>query len=230
MQRTDFVARVRACERRLYRIARTMLACDADCEDAVQEALLRAWSKLPSLREEQYFETWLIRILINECRRFYRRNPVPAEPLPESLTAPEESSAVMDALMSLPEKHRIALELHCIEGYSVREVARMLRLPEGKRKSLLRESLTAIIMECADKTLSFDGYCGYLCAELHQRAVSQGRTPTIEDLMIAAICLRNDAVLATRNAKDFEDLGLTLVNPFEYESETLKRLKKEQAI
>lgn len=103
----------------------------------------------------------------------------------------------------------------------------MLRLPNGKRKSHLREALTAIIMECADKTLPFDGYCGYLCAELHQRAVSQGRTPAIEDLMIAAICLRNDAVLATRNTRDFEDLGLALVNPFEYESETLKHLKKE---
>jgi len=151
MQRTDFVARVRACERRLYRIARTMLACDADCEDAVQEALLRAWSKLPSLREEQYFETWLIRILINECRRFYRRNPVPAEPLPESLTAPEESSAVMDALMSLPEKHRIALELHCIEGYSVREVARMLRLPEGTVKWRLSRARALMQQELGEE-------------------------------------------------------------------------------
>ena len=45
--------------------------------------------------------------------------------------------------------------------------------------------------------------------------------------MIAAICLRNDAVLATRNTKDFADLGVKLTNPFEYESETLKRLRKE---
>lgn len=104
----------------------------------------------------------------------------------------------------------------------------MLRLPDGKRKSHLREALTAIIAECADKTLSFDGYCGYLCAELHQRAVSQGRTPTIEDLMIAAICLRHDAILATRNAKDFADLGLNLTNPFDYESETLQRLKAKR--
>ena len=69
MNRTDFILRVRGCERRLYRVARTMLRSDADCEDAVQEALLKAWSKLGSLREEQFFETWLIRILINECRK-----------------------------------------------------------------------------------------------------------------------------------------------------------------
>lgn len=57
MNRTDFISRVRDCERRLYRVARTMLRSDADCEDAVQEALLRAWAKLPSLREERFFET-----------------------------------------------------------------------------------------------------------------------------------------------------------------------------
>jgi len=151
MQRIDFIARVRACERRLYRIARTMLSCDADCEDAVQETLLRAWSKLGTLREEQYFETWLIRILINECRRFYRKNSVPTEPLPETLKAPEESSAVTDALMNLPEKHRIALELHCIEGYSVREVARILRLPEGTVKWRLSRGRALLQQELGEE-------------------------------------------------------------------------------
>lgn len=53
MLKADFIARVRPLERRLYRVARTMLRSDADCEDAVQEALLRAWSKLGTLREEQ---------------------------------------------------------------------------------------------------------------------------------------------------------------------------------
>lgn len=104
----------------------------------------------------------------------------------------------------------------------------MLRLPEGKRKRALRDAITAIVMECSDKTLAFDGYSGYLCAEMHEMAVSAGKTPTIEDLMIAAICKRHDAVLATRNVKDFEHLGIDLVNPFEYESETLKRLRKEE--
>lgn len=134
MLRADFTARVRACERRLYRVARTMLRSDADCEDAVQEALLRAWSKLDSLREERFFETWLIRILINECRALLRRRPQEAE-ISESLPAPEAGArAVLDALEALPAKHRIALELHCIEGYSVREVAHVLRLPEGTVK------------------------------------------------------------------------------------------------
>ena len=81
MLQAEFVQRVRACERRLYRVARAQLPSEADCEDAVQEALLRAWDRLDTLREEAYFETWLIRILINQCKTFYRRRPPAASEL-----------------------------------------------------------------------------------------------------------------------------------------------------
>lgn len=91
----------------------------------------------------------------------------------------------------------------------------MLRLPEGKRKRLLEEAITGIVMDCSSKTLSFDAFCGYLCARLHDRAIRMGRTPTMEDLMIASICQRNDAVLVTRNVKDFDYLDIAVVNPFE---------------
>lgn len=90
----------------------------------------------------------------------------------------------------------------------------MLRLPDGKRKKLLDKAITGIVMDCSDKTFPFDAFCGYLCAKLHSQAVASGHTPTIEDLMIASICQRNDAVLVTRNVKDFDYLGLEVVNPF----------------
>lgn len=91
----------------------------------------------------------------------------------------------------------------------------MLRLPEGKRKERLRQAITGIVMDCSDKTYPFDSFSAYLCAELHDKALAQGRTPTIEDLMIASICKRNDCVLATRNIKDFDYLDIDVVNPFE---------------
>lgn len=104
----------------------------------------------------------------------------------------------------------------------------MLRLPEGRRKRRLGEAITSIVMDCSDKTLPFDAYCGYLCAQLHARAIASGHAPTVEDLMIAAICQRNDAVLATRNVKDFAYLDIDLENPFEYESAALKRLRAQR--
>ena len=135
MDRADFVHRVRSCERRLYRVARTLLRCDQDCEDAVQEALLRAWARLHTLREPLYFETWLIRILINECKNLCRRRPRQEMQLSGELSLQvQDASPVLDALLSLPEKQRITLELHYIEGFKTREIAGMLGIPEGSVK------------------------------------------------------------------------------------------------
>ena len=135
MLQADFVQRARACERRLYRVARTLLPRECDCEDAVQEALLRAWDRLDTLRQDAYFETWLVRILINQCKSFYRRRPPAAAELTENIPQPEpEDTPLLDALTTLPRKMRLTLELHYIEGYSVAETARILRLPEGTVK------------------------------------------------------------------------------------------------
>ena len=99
MTKADFIRRVRGCERRLYRVARTMLPSEADCEDAVQEALLRAWDRLDTLREEAYFETWLMRIVINQCRTFYRRRPPAPAQLTEDIPGPEGGdTALLEAL------------------------------------------------------------------------------------------------------------------------------------
>ena len=149
MLQADFIQRVRACERRLYRVARTMLPQECDCEDAVQEALLRAWDRRDTLRQEAYFDTWLIRILINQCKTFYRRRPPePAELTEDIVQVPSEETPLLEALMALPRKMRVTLELHCIEGYSVAETARILRLPEGtvkwrlkRGRELLKQSL-----------------------------------------------------------------------------------------
>lgn len=149
MLQVDFIQRVRACERRLYRVARTMLPQECDCEDAVQEALLRAWDRRETLRQEAYFDTWLIRILINQCKTFYRRRPPePAELTEDIPQVTSEETPLLEALMALPRKQRVALELHYIEGYSVAETARILRLPEGtvkwrlkRGRELLKQSL-----------------------------------------------------------------------------------------
>lgn len=135
MLQADFVQRVRACERRLYRVARAMLPWEYDCEDAVQEALLRAWDRLDTLKQEAYFETWLMRILINQCKTFYRRRPPAPAELTEDIPCPEPGETpLLDALTALPRKPRVALELHYVEGYNIRQIARILNVPEGTVK------------------------------------------------------------------------------------------------
>ena len=72
MDKQEFTVRVLAMEGRLYRISRGLLAEEQDRLDAAQEAVIRAWQNLSRLRHEEFFETWLTRILINECRNIQR--------------------------------------------------------------------------------------------------------------------------------------------------------------
>ncbi|EPZ57339.1 RNA polymerase sigma factor, sigma-70 family protein [[Clostridium] sordellii ATCC 9714] len=69
MDRKTFITKVLECEKTLYNVSKSILINDADCEDAVQEAILKAFNKLHTLKNEEYFKTWLIRILMNECYR-----------------------------------------------------------------------------------------------------------------------------------------------------------------
>ena len=55
----------------LYRIAKSRLACEDDICDVVQNTLISAYKSLNTLKNEKYFKTWLIKILINKCNNFY---------------------------------------------------------------------------------------------------------------------------------------------------------------
>lgn len=154
MDRTEFTAQVLSAETGLYRVAKTILIRDADCEDAVQEAVLRAWEKRDSLRQPEYFRTWLTRILINECNRLARsrRTDVPLEDC-AGLAAPEGDGVdarLQECILGLPLKLRTAVVLYYIEGYSVEETARMTRVPSGTVKSRLSRARTLMRRELSD--------------------------------------------------------------------------------
>lgn len=151
MLKAEFVQRVRDMERRLYRVSRTMLKNPHDCEDCVQEALFKAWNRIETLREDRYFETWLIRILINECKMMLKKPSERESALDESIPCiPEGDSSVACAIMRLAEKERIVLVLHAVEGYSVREISDIVRAREGTVKWRLkkaRDGLKEILKE-----------------------------------------------------------------------------------
>lgn len=139
MDREKFTQGVLEAEDTMYRVSKAILISDADCEDAVQDAVLKAFSKLNSLREERYFKTWLIRILINECYR-YKRNSKRLVPFDDTVNETAEKRDYSDlyrAVMNLKEPIRIVVTLHYIEGYAVREIGKMLKIPSGTVKSRL---------------------------------------------------------------------------------------------
>ena len=149
----EFTRRIDALRPTLYRVCRAQLSSAADREDAVQEAVLRAWQKRNSLKDERYFGTWFIRILINEChnlqrqrRRLLAMETPPERPSPQG----DDAARLNDALAALEEKQRMCVLLHYIEGYSVKETARMLGIGESAAKARLmrgRRQLKELLSE-----------------------------------------------------------------------------------
>ena len=135
MDKDAFAGRVTAMQQSLYRVAASYLHGEADRLDAVCEAIARAWEKRGTLRDERLFSTWLIRILIRECVSIQRRQrrTVPVEALPEQAQE-DESDAVRslrEAIETLPQRQRTMVVLHYMEGYDVREVARIMGTTRG---------------------------------------------------------------------------------------------------
>ena len=164
MDRDDFGERFTALGDSLYRVARSMLRAEDDCRDALCETALRAWERRGTLRDEEKFDAWVFRILINECRAIHRRQRriVPTDTFPET---PEPSgrdtafagtpasiafdtpTPALDALISLSETLRLPVVLHYVEGYSVEETAAILRVPKSTVRGRLSRARAALRLE-----------------------------------------------------------------------------------
>lgn len=149
----DFARRVTELTPVLYRMCYMQLRTAADREDAVQEAIFRAWEKRGTLRKEEFFKSWLIRILLNVCHDMQKRQKrvVPVEEIPERAAETDDRSAELrSVLFELDEKLRVPVILHYIDGYSVRDVARILDISENAVKLRMlrgRKKLREILME-----------------------------------------------------------------------------------
>ncbi len=130
----------------LYRVCLVMLKNTADAEDAVQDSFITYMQKAPRFNSSEHEKAWLIRVACNKCHdmiRYRDRHSTVSDELLDSYFVEESDSAVIDALMEVPEKYRIVLSLHYIEGYKVDEIAEMIgrspsavkmRLSKGRKK------------------------------------------------------------------------------------------------
>ena len=146
---------VRLADRRLrsaYRLAGYLLGDASEAEDAVQDAIERAWKGWPRLRDEALFETWFERILINICRDRWKgakRNQSldmceevvsPADPFRRIL----DRDDIGRVLRAMSADQRAVLVLRYWRDLSLEEIAYRLDLPLGTVKSRLHYALEAM--------------------------------------------------------------------------------------
>ena len=135
----------------VLRLCYTYLHSTADAEDLCQNVLIKRLERTEPFESEAHEKAWILRCAINECKselRAARRKTVALEEIPEAAALAPPSSEVLDAVLRLPEKYRIAIYLFYYEDYSIREIAQITqssvsavaaRLSRGRK--MLKEQL-----------------------------------------------------------------------------------------
>ena len=140
-----FQAEVRRIEKLLYRIAWSYMGNNADVEDAVQDALIKAWEKRSSLRDMKQFRPWMTRILTNQCKDLLRKrkkwNFYPLEnAVTQEAEPPKADAPVLEAIKKLKPELGLLITLHYVDGYSILDLANSLGIPESTVKTRMRSA------------------------------------------------------------------------------------------
>jgi RNA polymerase sigma-70 factor, ECF subfamily len=154
MNAEDFQREAMKLERLLFRISWSLLGNSEDCADAVQEALMCAWNERDMLRSMNSFKPWLTRIVANTCSNMLRKRSreklVSLEDTDMADQPAPEPPSMQEAIGALSPDHRATVMLHYLEGYSVRDTARLLGIPVGTAKTRLmyaRQRLQTILRD-----------------------------------------------------------------------------------
>ena len=151
MNEQEYIRRAEALKQKLYRTAVLYLGSESAAVDAVDEAVYKGFCAYRKLRQPEFFDTWLTRILINACNTELRRRKreLAMDELPETAQEQFDALPLKEALRRLPRELHEVIVLRYFAGYTLEETARALDIPRGtvttrqkKALSLLRLELT----------------------------------------------------------------------------------------
>lgn len=137
----SFVDLIELHKQSMYKVAWSYLHNDEDAADAIQETILKCYEKIDKLKNESYFTTWLIRILINNCKDILqkKKKETLSETFPEQgdVCRELENYEFQELLKMIDEKYRLVLLLYYGEGFKIREIAQILEMDENTVKTRL---------------------------------------------------------------------------------------------
>ena len=146
---------IRLCVPDMFRIALSILNNKDDADDAVCEAVVKAYENLHKLKDPKFFKTWIIRIAINQANTAYKNRSrivylydVPNEPQYED-KYDYEYDELNAAVAGLSLSHRTVITLYYFQDMRIKEIADVLEIPQGtvkwrlsKAKEELKEKLS----------------------------------------------------------------------------------------
>jgi len=141
----------------MYSVCMRIINNDAEAEDVMQEAFLKAFTKIDTYKGEVSFGAWLKKIVINRSLDYLKKRKVKFEEINERTnkiidyqmeTKEVNVKVIKDAIQKLPDGYRIVLSLYLIEGYDHEEISEILEISNSnsrtqflRAKNKLREIL-----------------------------------------------------------------------------------------
>jgi len=154
MKDEEYIRRAEAIRSRLYRTALLYLGSEAMAVDAVDEAVYKGFMALKKLRQPEYCETWLTRILINVCKTELQRQArfeILTNVTEEDWSGELDELPLKEALRRLPDELRTVVILRYFSGYTLEETARALELPRGTVTSRQKRALELLRLELSEE-------------------------------------------------------------------------------
>ncbi len=132
----------------VYRVAVHNTRCKSDAEDVTQEVFVRLLESSKKFKDGEHLKAWLIRVTINECRTLMRKYSRETEQSAEIADcAVYDGDSVLEAVKALPENYRNAIYLHYYEGYTAKEIGKILDAKENTVLSWLSRGRAALRKE-----------------------------------------------------------------------------------
>ena len=132
---------IKSYEKDLYKVAIAMTKNDDDALDCIQEAILQAYINIKDLRQDEYFKTWLIKILINKCNALLKKNKkilnLDVNTSKNDKVEQSDRLELKDSINSLDSDLRIIIILYYYEDMSIKDISESLNIPQGTIKSRL---------------------------------------------------------------------------------------------
>lgn len=153
MNHEDFARQIETIRKKLYKTAFLYLGNETLALDAVDEAVYKALCSYKKLREPEYFDTWITKILINECYNEQRRQKRFGrfEELPETAEEEFDSLPLKEAIKKLPKELKEIIILRYFSGHTLAETAELLKIPQGTAATRQRKALKLLRLELGEE-------------------------------------------------------------------------------
>ncbi len=148
---TAFDELIMQIKQQLYLIARTQLKDEDDIADAIQDTIIICYKNIKKLKDNMLFKTWIIKILLNECRKIYKKNKnrdyISLDEKSIEISSEEnfDKNIGFDVLIkNLEDEEQLLLTLYYCSQYTTKEISEILKIKESTIRSKISRTKTKL--------------------------------------------------------------------------------------